>query len=143
MAWHQRHIKQSVLQPIVAEVSQKTHIPVERILSPDRSPHVVAARVELIKRLDAFGCYSQSEIGRVIGRDHSSVNHALSKPPRLLHWRKPYVRHLHCRSVICWCRPEGIKPKAPVPLAPRRRRRIYLVPYAGISDRYRLKVAPR
>jgi hypothetical protein len=129
-AWHQKHIRQRVLQRVLAEVFELTNIAPERVLSLSREQHAVAARTEVVKRLDAMGLYSMSEIGRAINRDHSSVYHALHKPSRLLRWRKPHLGHLRCRHRSCWCHIEPPPPPPePTPEPPPKRN--FLIPYAG------------
>ncbi len=48
------------------------------IISYDKRPHVVQARWEVYKALHDIGM-SASQIGRIVGRDHTTVLHGLKR----------------------------------------------------------------
>jgi hypothetical protein len=127
---------------ILREVSDRTGISVEQIRSGDRSQYVVSARHEVMKRLYDLGCYSLSQIGSVVGKDHSTVAHAVGrlqrKKPSRRGWHSPYIGHLHCLGCK-FCKVEQEKPE-PAPPRPTKRTwgrrslnpaKRYLIPYAG------------
>lgn len=66
-------IKGWTIKSIIAAVARETNIHIRAILSGDRSRNVTAARHEIMRRAYATGRYSLPQIGRAMGRDHTSV----------------------------------------------------------------------
>lgn len=64
---------------IIKEVSLKHHVSVEEIVSQIRSAWVVAARFEAMYRIREERHLSWAQIGRLFGRDHTSVLHGWRK----------------------------------------------------------------
>lgn len=130
---------------IMQEVSLMSGVPVELILSRCRTKKVCWARNELMRRLYALHHYSLPQIGRIVGRDHSTVCYAvglLKRKPSRPKWRRPRIKHLHCHGCR-FCLPTA----EPVETAPRRLKvetpRDYLIPYAGFDPiKYRPKERP-
>lgn len=58
------------------EAANRNGVSVYAILSPDRRRNVVLARNEVMRRLRWQDGFSTSQIGRWMGRDHSTVIHA-------------------------------------------------------------------
>jgi chromosomal replication initiation ATPase DnaA len=88
----------SEVRAIVREVASETGVPAALIISPSRAARAVFARDEVIRRLRATG-RSLLSIGRLVGRDHTTVCHALQKPLRKMPWHKPYCRILRGRRL--------------------------------------------
>lgn len=63
--------------------AQKLGIPAELALSRDRSAEVVRARDRGILRAHLSG-HTVSDIGRALGRDHTTICHALKRMRRRL-----------------------------------------------------------
>ena len=61
-----------------AQVSEETGIPVSSLLAYDRHIDVVAARDAAIRTAHASGATRQ-QIAQFMGRDWSSINHAIRK----------------------------------------------------------------
>jgi len=126
---------------IIEAVAAETGVAVRRILSSSRVDCVVQARREVIRRLDATGRYSSTQIGIIVRRDHTTVLFALGrleKKPSRPKWRKPFIGHVKCNGCrfcsVTW-------PPKPVAKAPKQVARVrrYLVPYAGADADYVLK----
>ncbi|HEV8035937.1 helix-turn-helix domain-containing protein [Yoonia sp.] len=64
---------------ITDAVSRKTGISAEAIMSADRTIRVSSARQEVMRRAYATGRYSLPEIGRALGRDHTTVGHGIRR----------------------------------------------------------------
>lgn len=64
---------------ILYEVAIEHGIPVVLILGKQRQPLIVAARHHAMFRMSTETSMSMTEIGRRMGRDHSSVLHAVAK----------------------------------------------------------------
>lgn len=65
---------------IIAQVAAIYGIPVSEILGPRRRHHIVEARQAAIKAVaDRRPDLSLPQIGKIFGRDHTTVHHALSK----------------------------------------------------------------
>lgn len=62
----------------IAEIAEAHHLTVEDILSPKRHKYLVSVRRKCIYMLRDKG-YSTTEIGRIMGRDHSTIVVALQK----------------------------------------------------------------
>lgn len=62
----------------IRDVSAQSGVPVGAIMGHDRRPRIVAAR-HLAMRVAHYAGVSFAEIGRVMGRDHTSVMHAVRK----------------------------------------------------------------
>lgn len=65
-------------QIYAAQEAWERNVATRDIFSPTRLPHVVAARTAVMRRLRDDG-YSLMAIGRMMGRHHSTVIHALRK----------------------------------------------------------------
>ena len=69
---------------VIAQVTMETGIPEHEIFSDLRYADIVAARHEAIRRVFAlggiFGHYKC--LGRLFGRDHSSIHYALNAKPK-------------------------------------------------------------
>lgn len=65
------------IERIVSEVSASTGVPVRDITSDRRNLHIVAARHEVFWRLHAETDWSVAEIGRRLGRDHTTILHGI------------------------------------------------------------------
>jgi hypothetical protein len=59
-------------------VAELFAVPVWRILSPDRTRDVSAARIVMMGLLDAHG-HDRQAIGRMLARDHSTVAHGIDR----------------------------------------------------------------
>jgi hypothetical protein len=122
---------------IVEEVSRLSGISIERILSPERTQYVVAARNQVMQRLYALNRYSLSQIGRVVNRNHTTVVRAVGQVTnRKLSrrgWHRPEIGHLHCPGCHrCRIEADPVEPAPPPPpLRPK-----FLVPYAGADADY-------
>ncbi|QLH13571.1 hypothetical protein HYQ43_04635 [Paracoccus pantotrophus] len=64
----------------IRDVSAQSGVPVGAIMGHDRRPRIVAAR-HLAMRVAHDAGVPLAEIGRVMGRDHTSVMHAVRKSP--------------------------------------------------------------
>ena len=62
----------------IAEIAEAHHLTVEDILSPKRHKYLVSVRRKCIYML-RDKAYSTTEIGRIMGRDHSTIVVALQK----------------------------------------------------------------
>lgn len=62
----------------IAEIAEAHHLTVEDILSPKRHKYLVSVRRKCIYMLRDKG-HSTTEIGRIMGRDHSTIVVALQK----------------------------------------------------------------
>jgi hypothetical protein len=115
---------------IIDSVADEWGIPPAVITGPRRTNRVVHARREVIRRLVATGRYSLARIGRLIGRDHTtivySVGQAKRKPPLKLKWKKPRVREMHCLG----CR-RALLASEPKNENGSQYAKAYLIPYAG------------
>jgi chromosomal replication initiation ATPase DnaA len=67
---------------IVDAVSAEWKLPASAIISSSRYPAIVAARSDIMRRMRALG-WSYPRIGLEIGRDHSSVQYAVSNAPAM------------------------------------------------------------
>lgn len=67
-----------VLRGICANVARKHGVTVEDLYSHDRTRAFAYARFEAWACLSAIG-WSSAKIGRVFGRDHSTILHGLKK----------------------------------------------------------------
>lgn len=76
--WQQRWQAKQAAERLLAEVTRAHGVGARDILSPSRMPHVIAARWDYIARLRAEGM-SIRRIARLVGRDRTTVRHALKK----------------------------------------------------------------
>lgn len=68
----------AVVMRAVRDVSTESRISESIIMGHSRAPHVVAARHLAIRVAHSAGV-SASEIARVMGRDHTTIIHAIRK----------------------------------------------------------------
>ena len=64
------------VQAIIDEVAQKHCVDVSLIMCDCRYPEVVRARWEIMQRLHVGGL-SHSQIGRILGKNHTTVMYGL------------------------------------------------------------------
>ena len=64
---------------IICDVSDKQKVPVTEILGPLRHKYIMRARDEAIHRIRKELGYSTTKIGRIFGRDHSTVLTSLKR----------------------------------------------------------------
>ncbi|RZN30469.1 helix-turn-helix domain-containing protein [Bradyrhizobium sp. Leo121] len=134
----------STVRAIIESVATEFTVPVERITEKCRSPRVVRARIEAVRRIKASGKYSTHQIAAMLNHDHTTILFYLGRlscksPNARLTWRRPKIRHLgHRGCKHCY-----------VPVKPRQKpvkkvkRRLYLIPYAGADfSQYRFKERP-
>lgn len=68
------------IRKVIEEVCERHDVNYNDIMSKSRFAHIVAARHEAIVRVAAaFPWMSLPKLGRVFGRDHTSIMHALDK----------------------------------------------------------------
>lgn len=70
------------VRPLVDWIAMKHGLPAEEMLGRSRAPHVVEARLNLFVCLRGKG-WSLPRIGRLVGRDHTTILHALQRGPDL------------------------------------------------------------
>lgn len=66
------------LATILAAVSVETGVSVDHIMSRRRTDRISRARFQVYRRLRDLG-WNLSEIGRQMGRDHSTITHGLKR----------------------------------------------------------------
>lgn len=71
----------SIIAAEIATAAALHDVPEVEIRGYDRRPHVVAARFDAIRAAHALGV-PMAEIGRQMGRDHSTISHAVRRLPR-------------------------------------------------------------
>lgn len=71
---------------LIQEVAAKHGVAVEAVLGPSRAKEVVRARYEAIRRLRRERKLTSAQIGRIIGRDPTTVLYALGALRR--GWRR-------------------------------------------------------
>lgn len=75
----------STMREIAAEVAGAHGVPLKRLLSPSRFTPVVRARWEAMARIravqwpDGRPRYTLPQIGRFLGRDHTTVIHGIRR----------------------------------------------------------------
>ena len=68
---------------IIREVAEKTGVSYDLIMSPSRNKRIVAARDQAIRAVcDEYSNLSLPQIGRIFGRDHTTILHSLRKTRR-------------------------------------------------------------
>lgn len=77
--------KGSTIPEIIAAVAAETGISARAISSENRTVKVSAARQEVMRRAYSTGRYSLPEIGRALGRDHTTVSHGVRRASARLH----------------------------------------------------------
>lgn len=65
-----------IIEAAIIEASARHDVPEAEIRAYDRRPHVVAARHDAWRMANAQGV-AMAEIGRVTGRDHTTISHAI------------------------------------------------------------------
>jgi hypothetical protein len=129
--------KRTRASEIIEQVAAEFFLAPQQINSQRHSRgNVLAARVEIAKRMDAEKIerrYIQEALG---GIDHTMVSFYLGRLTRVkptgLRWRKPRIKHLACHNCKLCYFPEA-KPVVPVKkrsAAPR-----FKLPYAGFDPR--------
>ena len=76
---------QETIDRIINDVSQRSGIKKEKILSRNRRKEIVAARFACMYLLRKEAFMTFAAIGRVFGRDHSTAMHALRTVENLLY----------------------------------------------------------
>lgn len=74
--WEPILTARDIAKAVLSEVCAKHNVAVHHVMSKRRSRHVVAARHEVCWRLREETNWSLPQIGRFLGRDHTSVMHA-------------------------------------------------------------------
>jgi len=69
-------IREKMIGEIVAEVSDATGIPADEITGTRGKPHVSRAR-QVVMYVAWRNGFTKSEIGRALGRDHTTVMHGV------------------------------------------------------------------
>lgn len=77
------------IEKIIREVAEKHELPVERLLGRQRSGELIPARVEIAVRLRNELKMSYPQIGRAMGRDHSSIMYYIKWKPRNILYDAP------------------------------------------------------
>lgn len=67
------------LEKILEEVSRKTMIPIDKLVSNTRKREVVDARFVYMRRAKEETVYSLATIGEVVHKDHASVLHGIKE----------------------------------------------------------------
>lgn len=75
---------QETIDRIINDVSQRSGIKKEKILSRNRRKEIVAARFACMYLLRKEAFMTFAAIGRIFGRDHTTAIHALSSVENLL-----------------------------------------------------------
>ncbi|WP_084030856.1 hypothetical protein [Bradyrhizobium paxllaeri] len=141
------------MREIIRQVAAEHGLhPVEVATRKTKSRYVLA-RVDAARRLRAAR-YSTMQIGAALGVDHSTVSlylghHTRKQPPTMGRWHKPHVRLMRGSRLRAFLRGEKLSDYLARQLAlpapdsaqkPPKRRRRYLVPYAGAGPDYQWKV---
>ena len=74
--WEPILTARDIAKAVLSEVCAKHNVAVHHVMSLRRSQHIVAARHEVCWRLREETNWSLPQIGRFLGRDHTSVLHA-------------------------------------------------------------------
>lgn len=64
---------------ILADEARRANATVEELISPRRFAHLVRARQRAMWRIRQATGWSYPKIGRLFGRDHTTVMHAVDK----------------------------------------------------------------
>jgi chromosomal replication initiation ATPase DnaA len=67
------------IESIIEAVTQQTGVTRRAILSRVKTRNVTAARQEVMRRAYFTGLYSLPEIGRALGRDHTTVSSGIRR----------------------------------------------------------------
>lgn len=70
------------LRRLIDAVCAEVHVLPEEILGKTRGTDVVCAARDAIIQIADWRGYSAAEIGRILGRDHSTIKHAIDKGKR-------------------------------------------------------------
>lgn len=70
---------------ILGAVARHYKVPLDRILSPERARLLIRPRLVAAYLIREMLGWSLPEIGRAMGRDHSTVHHAIRRAESLIH----------------------------------------------------------